>query len=226
MPNSSALNQIDRCVYTLKGKIDNFSQSSHCLVFHSDPLYSRRVLDKSSRMDLLRSCGLCFGLLLIAILPTAGADSFTISSPAFQNGSFIPSQYSYHRTNRAPELRFAHVPPGAKSLVLIVDDPDFSSGLWTHWLLWNIPVRTYALYADKLPPHVIQGKNSFGHVGYDGPWPPNGTHRYFFRVYALDNVLSLPAGSERNALDVAMTGHAIDHAEMFGKYSQHLTVSK
>ena len=146
--------------------------------------------------------------------------------PDFDNGRIIPQKYSYHGGNRAPELRMINVPAATKSLVLIVDDPDSPSGLWTHWTVWNIPVPSYALDADKLPAGAVQGRNSFGHVGYDGPAPPSGTHRYFFRLYALDTILSLPEASSRSALDAAITGHVIGGAEMFGTCRQKLTVGE
>jgi len=177
-------------------------------------------------MDLRGLWRLGWCVVILAASRVEAADAFAISSPDFANGRIIPQKYSYHGGNVAPELRMAHVPANTKSLVLIVDDPDAPSGLWTHWTVWNIPVPTYALYADKLPAGAVQGKNSFGHVGYDGPAPPNGTHRYFFRLYALNTVLSLPEGSSREALDAAMVRHVIGHAELFGTYSQKLTVSE
>ena len=164
-------------------------------------------------------------LICLAMVPTEADEALAISSPSFDNGRIIPPKYAYHGGNEAPELRIANIPANTKSLVLIVDDPDSPSGLWTHWTAWNIPVRTYALYAAKLPAGAVQGKNSFGHVCYDGPSPPNGTHRYYFRLYALDTVLSLKEGATRDALDAALVGHVIAHAEFFGTYSQKLTVS-
>jgi hypothetical protein len=110
-------------------------------------------------------------------------------------------------------------------LALIVDDPDSPSGLWTHWVVWNLPANTTSIEAGKLPSGAVQGKNSFGHVRYDGPAPPSGTHRYFFHVYALDTMLNLPAGSDRAALSSAMqglpmnSGYVIGTGEMFGTYS-------
>ncbi|MCE0523239.1 MAG: YbhB/YbcL family Raf kinase inhibitor-like protein [Methylacidiphilales bacterium] len=149
----------------------------------------------------------------------AGADnSFGVSSPAFHRGMPIPGKYALHQENISPELRVANVPGNARSLVLIVDDPDAPAGLWTHWLVWNLPAHTSAIPEGKLPSGARQGKNSFGNTRYDGPSPPFGTHRYYFHLYALDATLSLPAGSSRTDLEQAMNGHVIGEAETFGTY--------
>ena len=142
-----------------------------------------------------------------------------ISTPAFAQGKPIPAQYSYKGRNISPEVRIANVSANARSLVLIVDDPDAPVGLWTHWLVWNLPVATTSIPEGKLPPGAVQGKNSSGHVHYDGPAPPSGTHRYFFHLYALDTALSLPAGSGRAALEQAMSGHIVGEAETYGVYA-------
>jgi Raf kinase inhibitor-like YbhB/YbcL family protein len=143
-----------------------------------------------------------------------------VSAPAFAESKAIPTRYAYKGQNISPELRFGNIPVNARSLVLIVDDPDSPSGLWTHWLVWNLPVNTPSISEGKLPAAAVQGKNSFGHVRYDGPVPPSGTHRYFFRLYALDTMLSLPAGSGRAALLAAIAnGHVVGKGETFGVYS-------
>jgi len=173
-------------------------------------------------MDMTRILGLFFCLRLLAISQAIADAPLTISSPAFQNGLFIPGKYALHGGNAAPELHFSNVPAHAKSLVVIVDDPDSPTGLWTHWLVWNIPASITSLNAGKLPPGAVQGKNSFGNLHYDGPAPPKGMHRYFFRVYALDAPLSLPAGAIRAKLGAAMTGHVLGHAEFFGTYVEKI----
>ena len=175
-------------------------------------------------MNLRRFWGLFFCLGLFAISEAVADAPLTISSPDFQNSLFIPQKYSQHGGNSIPELHFSNVPAKAKSLVVMVDDPDSPTGLWTHWLVWNIPASTSSLNGRKLPSGAIQGKNSFGNVHYDGPAPPNGMHRYFFRVYALDTTLSLPAGTVRGGLAAALTGHVISHAEFFGTYAEKLSV--
>ena len=104
-------------------------------------------------------------------------------------------------------------------LVLIVDDPDAPSGLWTHWLVWNLSADTRSIAEGKLPDEAREGENSFGHVRYDGPAPPSGTHRYFFRLYAIDMTLSLATGSSRSVLEATMNGHIVGIAQTFGTYS-------
>jgi len=162
----------------------------------------------------------CCAFLLAGLMGFAMADSsFTISTPAFAPGKSIPAAYAYREKNISPELRIENVPANARSLVLIVDDPDAPMGLWTHWLVWNLPVTTTSIPEGKSPPGAVQGRNSFGNVRYDGPAPPMGTHRYFFHVYALDTALSLASGSGRAALEEAIRGHVIGTGETFGVYS-------
>lgn len=162
----------------------------------------------------------CIGLLAFsdahAVPPPL---PFRIASPAFEEGKSIPLKYGFHQQNISPELRIEKVPAGTRSLVLIVDDPDAPAGLWTHWLVWNLAANTIDIPEGKLSPSAMQGKNSFGNVRYDGPAPPSGTHRYFFRLYALQTMLSLPAGSDRSTLEAAMNGHYVIECETFGVYS-------
>jgi hypothetical protein len=165
-------------------------------------------------------CLSCCVFLLVGFAELVRADNFfSISSPDFQRGMPIPNKYGFHQQNISPELRVANVPGNARSLVLIVDDPDAPAGLWTHWLIWNLPPNTTSIPEGKLPSGFIQGKNSFGNVRYDGPAPPSGTHRYFFHIYALDTTLSLPPGSNRAALEEAVKGHIVGGGETFGVYS-------
>jgi len=152
-----------------------------------------------------------------AVHVPARADTLIISSPAFAPGKPMPAKFAYKRENLSPPLRIVNVPANAKSLALIADDPDAPVGLWTHWLVWNLPTTDLAEGAP--PSGAVEGKNSFGNVRYDGPAPPIGTHRYFFRLYALDATLSLPAGSTRDALLSAMKGHVVGTGETFGVYS-------
>jgi len=162
----------------------------------------------------------CCAFLLTGLVGFARADdSITVSAPAFAAGKAIPTQFAYKQQNLSPELRIGNVPANAKSLVLIVDDPDASMGLWTHWLVWNLPANTTDIPEGKLPPNAVQGKNNFGNVRFDGPAPPFGTHRYFFHVYALNTVIALPAGSSRSALEAAMKGHVVGEGETYGVYS-------
>jgi hypothetical protein len=152
--------------------------------------------------------------------------SLTLTSPAFPNGAVIPTKYTCSGADLSPALAWSGVPSTARSLALIVDDPDAPSGTWTHWLLWNLPV-TLAGLPERVPPRESfengsrQGKNDFGNIGYGGPCPPPGKpHRYFFRLYAFDAVLALNPGANRQDLDRAMKGHIQARAEYMGTYGR------
>ena len=166
---------------------------------------------------------LCFCICFVAFAAGfAKADNaFAVSSPDFAPGRPIPPKFGYHQQNISPALRIENIPTNAKSLVLIMDDPDSPSGLWTHWLVWNLPANTTAIAQGKLPPDAREGKNSFGHFRYDGPAPPSGTHRYFFRLYALDQPFfpKFRTSSERADILTGMEGHVVGKAETFGIYS-------
>src|SRR5262245_53210890 len=115
-----------------------------------------------------------------------------ISSRAFENGGKIPEQYTMLGENRIPPLQIEQVPERARSLALIVDDPDAPTGTFNHWILYNVDPQTREIKEDSVPVMATQGRNDFGDVSYDGPNPPKGEHRYFFRAFALDAVLPLP----------------------------------
>jgi len=144
---------------------------------------------------------------------------FSVTATAFEQGRPIPARFALARENLSPELQVRDVPDKARSLALIVDDPDAPAGVWNHWLVWNLSADTHEIAAGSLPDEARVGANSFGHVRYDGPAPPSGTHRYFFRLYALNTTLLLPTGSKREALDAAMDGHIVGITETFGTYS-------
>jgi Raf kinase inhibitor-like YbhB/YbcL family protein len=140
-----------------------------------------------------------------------------VYSTAFRDGEMIPSQYTCDGQNINPPLDIANIPEVAKSLVLIVDDPDAPRGDWVHWLVWNIPV-THHIGENKI--HGIEGMNDFRQQHYGGPCPPSGTHRYFFKVYALDALLDLPAATGKQQLEKAMSEHIIGFGELVGLYSR------
>src|SRR5256886_16016020 len=119
-----------------------------------------------------------------------------VTSSGFQEGANIPSKFTCDGANTSPPLQISDVPSEAKSLVLIVDDPDAPSGLFTHWLVWNIDPKTQSI-AEANSAGGVEGKNDFGKTGYGGPCPPSGTHRYYFRIFALDQQLSLKPGARR-----------------------------
>src|SRR5439155_1941862 len=121
--------------------------------------------------------------------------------------------------NRIPQLHFEDVPSKAQSVALMVNDPDATRGTFNHWLLFNVDPKIKDIKEDCVPVMATQGKNDFGQVEYDGPKPPSGEHRYFFKAYALDTVLPLSRGSTREALEREMQGHVIESATLMGKYA-------
>ena len=142
-----------------------------------------------------------------------------LTSPAFTNNSQIPSEYTCDGADLSPPLSISEVPSNTKSLVLIMDDPDAPVGTWDHWVAFNIPPSTKQI-AKGTEPEDIGGKNSWGRTGYGGPCPPSGTHRYFFKLYALDAVLNLPESSTKKDLERAMQGHIIEQAQLMGTYKR------
>lgn len=144
-------------------------------------------------------------------------NSMEISSPAFEHHQPIPKKYTCQGENVSPKLLFAHVPEECKSLALVVDDPDAPMGTFDHWIVWNIPPSTKMVEEDVHG--LTQGLNGFRQEKYNGPCPPHGKpHRYFFKVYALDVMLDLPAGSTKKQLEEAIKGHVLSKAELIGTY--------
>lgn len=150
----------------------------------------------------------------------AGGGKIKITSSAFQEGGAIPDKFGKSGQNVSPELRIEGVPAEAKSLALIVDDPDAPVGLFTHWLVWNIDPKTSEIGEGSAPSGAAQGKNDFGEMGYGGPQPPSGTHRYYFKVFALNTSLDLKPGAKRHDVDSAMKGHVIGQGQLMGRYSK------
>jgi len=160
-------------------------------------------------------------IVLAAIVSlAAGGAKMKITSSAFQEGGNIPSKFTCDGADVNPALRFEGAPAEAKSLALIVDDPDAPSGLFTHWLAWNIDPKTTDVAENSAPAKAVQGTNDFPKTGYGGPCPPSGTHRYFFKIFALDQMLDLKAGAKRAEVDAAMRGHVIAQGELMGRYSK------
>jgi Raf kinase inhibitor-like YbhB/YbcL family protein len=149
----------------------------------------------------------------------AGGARMKITSSAFQQGANIPPKFSCDGPNTSPPLQISDIPTEAKTVVLIVDDPDAPGGLFTHWAVWNISPQTSTI-ADGSTPKGVQGTNDFGKSGYGGPCPPSGTHRYYFRIFALDRELDLPVGAKRSQLDTAMKSHVIAKGELMGRYAR------
>ena len=142
-----------------------------------------------------------------------------IMSSAFRNGEHIPREYTRDGDDKSPPLHIEGVPVTAKSLVLIVDDPDAPRGTFTHWLLFDIDPKRVAIDEDQAPEEARQGKTDWGEAEYGGPKPPSGEHRYFFKLVALDKELGLPRGSTRRQIEAAMKGHVLAKAELMGRYA-------
>ncbi len=142
-----------------------------------------------------------------------------ISSAAFTNGGKIPDKYTKYGENRIPPLHLEQIPDKARSLALIVDDPDAPNGTFNHWLLFIVDPRVHDIKEDSVPVMATQGRNDFGEIEYDGPKPPSGEHRYFFKAFALDTVLALSRGSKREQLEAEMKDHVLDSATLMGKYA-------
>jgi len=158
-------------------------------------------------------------LLAPIVLLAAGGATIKITSSAFHEGGSIPSKFTCDGSDTSPPVQISDVPAEAKSLVLIADDPDAPGGLFTHWLVWNIPPQTSSI-AEGSTPKGVQGANDFGKSGYRGPCPPPGTHRYSFKIFALDRELELHPGAKRSQVDAAMKGHVIARGELVGRYAR------
>jgi Raf kinase inhibitor-like YbhB/YbcL family protein len=170
-------------------------------------------------MNLLIRFGLATVMMVGSGIVVEGGQ-MKISSSAFSQGGNIPSKFTCDGADTSPPLEIEGVPAEAKALALIVGDPDAPVGLFTHWLVWNIDPKTHSI-AEGVAPSGTAGKNDFGKSAYGGPCPPSGTHRYYFKVFALDQQLSLKPGTRRKELDVAMKGHVIGQGELMGRYARH-----
>jgi Raf kinase inhibitor-like YbhB/YbcL family protein len=149
-----------------------------------------------------------------------------LSSSAFQEGKPIPKLYTGDGKDISPPLHWTNPPASVKSFALIADDPDAPRGTWVHWVLFNLPPDTHSL-AEGVPQKEIlangakQGTTDFGSVGYGGPAPPKGKpHRYYFKLYALDDLLTLPAGATKADVETAMKGLILAEAQVMGTYQR------
>ena len=151
--------------------------------------------------------------------------TFELKSTTFTSGELIPRKYTCDGEDISPQLEWGDSPENTQSFALICDDPDAPVGTWTHWVLYNVPAEMRVL-PEAIPPDADladrsrHGKNSWGRLGYGGPCPPSGTHRYFFRLYALDRLLDLVAGASLKQLLQAMEGHILAQAELMGRYTR------
>jgi Raf kinase inhibitor-like YbhB/YbcL family protein len=171
--------------------------------------------------------GLIAAVCLLTINAMAGGNDMAlkITSSAFSEGDMIPRQHTCDGADASPALSWSGVPEGTKSLALICDDPDAPMGTWVHWVLFNIPPGESGLPA-KVPSNASlsngakHGTNDFRRLGYGGPCPPGGTHRYYFKLYALDTVLNLDSGATKSKLEEAMRGRILAEGQLMGKYQR------
>lgn len=158
-----------------------------------------------------------FYISIFSVTQVQGGEKMKITSPEFQNNQFIPNRFTCEGENINPALIIKDIPEGTKSLALIMDDPDAPMGTWVHWVVFDIPV-TSKIEENSIPGK--QGINSARKKNYHGPCPPSGTHRYFFKIYALDTVLNLKEGINKAQLEKAMQSHILDKAELVGLYKR------
>ncbi len=149
--------------------------------------------------------------------------AINLFSPSFRDGEMIPDKHAFRKDNVSPALSWDNVPDQTKTLAIICDDPDAPS-IWVHWVIFNIPAKENNLpekiaKQETLNNKALQGKNDFGKIGYDGPAPPRGTHRYLFKIFALDTELHLNPGASKQQLLKAMEGHILARGELAGKYA-------
>ena len=155
--------------------------------------------------------------------PPTGKVEMKLVSTAFKEGEAIPRQYTCDGIDISPPLEWSGTPKTAKTIAIIADDPDAPSGTWVHWVVYNLPAENIGLVenlpaTESLKAGGFHGKTDFGKVGYGGPCSPSGTHRYFFKVYAVDSELPLRAAATKDELLKAMEGHVVAQAQLMGIY--------
>ena len=155
--------------------------------------------------------------------PQTAAPVFKLMSSAFKEGERIPRAYTCDGVNVSPPLEWSGMPKTAQTLAIIADDPDAPGGTWVHWVLYNLSAENMG-FVENLPQDEnlkaggFQGKNDFEKIGYGGPCPPSGTHRYYFKIYAIDMDLPLKAGATKADVEKAMAGHVVAQAQLMGTY--------
>ena len=145
-----------------------------------------------------------------------------ITSNSFQHGGEIPRKHGFKNGNVSPHLQIDEIPPNTKSLALIMDDPDAMGAVgkvWVHWVFWNMNPEITEITENRIPAGTIQGKTDFGEIAYGGPAPPDKEHTYIFKLYALDDTLSLEEGSSKSQLEESMKNHIIAESKLEGKYA-------
>lgn len=148
--------------------------------------------------------------------------AFTLKSSSFENNALIPQKYTCDGKGISPPLKWEGAPTGTRAYALIMDDPDAPVGTWDHWILFNIPASVNELEEglSKIPDGSVGGKNSWGKTIYGGPCPPDREHRYFFKIYALDQSFHLPTGTVKKEIEKAFQGHILAQAELVGRYDR------
>lgn len=161
-----------------------------------------------------------FVFIFIAAAPCKTEDvlDMKITSPEFENNSFMPERFTCQGEDISPLLTIEGVPEEAKTLALIVDDPDAPMGTWVHWVVYNIPVVS-SIEENSIPGQ--EAMNDFGRKNYGGPCPPSGVHRYFFKLYALDTEIDLRDNARKRDLEKAMQSHILAQSELIGLYKKH-----
>ncbi len=179
---------------------------------------------RASTLSILAFILLALGVIILFSYPRTSKEDglyrMKVSSTAFGNNERIPQKYTCDGENINPPLNVLGIPQGAKTVVLIMDDPDAPAGTWVHWTVWNIEPQVLEIGEGSAPQGGVEGLTSFGKPGYGGPCPHSGTHRYFFKVYALDVKLDIPPSSDKSVLEKTMTDHVMDKAEIIGLYSR------
>lgn len=148
-----------------------------------------------------------------------------LTSSTFEDGTTIPQEYGYNYGNKSPPLKIENIPKNTKSLVLIMDDPDAERAvgkIWVHWVLWNITPETELIPENSIPKYSTQGKNDFQELGYGGPSPPDREHTYFFKLYALSNILDLNEGSSKQDVENYLKDNILEQCVLRGKFSPQL----
>jgi Raf kinase inhibitor-like YbhB/YbcL family protein len=188
--------------------------------------------DKMKNTKMLQNF-YCFIILFIFLYScqnnnkssTSGSKQMDITSSAFNEGAMIPGKYTCDGIDISPPLKWSDEPGGTKTFAVICDDPDAPMGTWVHWVLFNLPADIHELSEDIPPTEILQnrarqGKNDFGKIGYGGPCPPGGAHRYYFKVYALSEELNIESGITKSALLKAMEGKILAEGQLMGRYGR------
>jgi Raf kinase inhibitor-like YbhB/YbcL family protein len=180
----------------------------------------KSLLARNSALIGILAGAVCVLAVHVTGREVIGMSALQISSPVFKHDQMIPSKYTCDGADASPPLLIGNVPPQARSLALIVDDPDAPAGTWVHWVVWNIDPKTTEIGENTVPAGAHQGTNDFRTQRYGGPCPPSGTHRYFFKLYALDATIDPGKGATKAGLERAMKGHIAAQAELMGRYKR------